>query len=134
MKYIFISLLIALYLPTFSQKSQIGITREQVINSMNVEPCKSSYNELWFCGLNGFMVNYGFDGGQVKSIMSMTEFNSKYLADIDVKNKIIEFTNQYGKPTMKDEKAFWFVGDELNSLFYGYSNGKHYSCFGISKR
>jgi hypothetical protein len=57
MKYIFISLLIALYFPTFSQKSQIGITSEQVINSMYVEPCKSSYNELWFCGQNGFMVN-----------------------------------------------------------------------------
>lgn len=79
------------------------------------------------------MVNYGFDGGIVKSIMSMTEFESKYLVDIDIKNKINEFTNQYGKPTINDEKAFWFVGNELNSLFYGYSNNKHYSCFGITK-
>ena len=118
----------------FGQIDKIGYTKAQVLNSIDTEPCKSSYNSIWYCGDNGGLVNYGFEYNKVKSVLYMTNFSSKYQAEEDVQKEINKYKSLYGKPTMKGNEAFFFQGDLLVMISYGYSNGKHYSCWRVSKR
>ena len=63
-KYLLLALLVAPFI-SFSQIDKIGYTKTQVINSTNGDPCKSSYNEIWYCGENGSLINYTFKNNLV---------------------------------------------------------------------
>lgn len=132
-KYLLIALLLTPFV-SFSQLDKIGYTKTQVMSSINVEPCKSSYNDIWYCGENGSLISYRFKNNIVNSVMYMWEFNSKYEADEDVKKEISKAKIEYGRPDMKGDQAFWITENFLIHIFYGYTNGKHYSCWGLSER
>jgi hypothetical protein len=132
-KYLLLALLVAPFI-SFSQIDKIGYTKTQVINSTNGDPCKSSYNEIWYCGENGSLINYTFKNNLVSSVLYMWEFNSKYEADQDVRNEIAKAKVDYGRPEMKGDQAFWFTGNYLIMISYGFTNGKHYSCWRVSER
>ena len=58
----------------------------------------------------------------------------KVIEDVKgVQKEINKYKSLYGKPTMKGNEAFFFRGDLLVMISYGYSNGKHYSCWQVSK-
>jgi hypothetical protein len=125
-----------LLLPSFGigQIDKIGYSKAQVLNSLSSEPCKSDYNSIWYCGNNGGLVNYGFEYNKVSSVLYMTNFSSKYQAEQDVQKEINRYKDIYGKPTMKGNEAYFFRGDLLVMISYGYTNGKHYSCWRVSKK
>ena len=129
-------LILLLFIPlvSFGQIDKIGYSKAQLINSVDAEPCKSDYNSIWYCGDNGGLVNYGFEYNKVNSVLYMTNFSSKYLAEQDVQKEINRYKGIYGKPTMKGNEAYFFIGDLLVMISYGYTNGKHYSCWRVSKR
>lgn len=118
----------------FSQIDKIGYTKTQILNSTDGDPCKITDNGIWYCGKNGSLINYTFRNNLVNSVMYMWEFNSKYEADLDVKNEIAKYKITYGRPEMKEDQAFWFSGNLLIHVFYGYTNGKHYCCWSVSER
>ena len=124
-----------LVLPFFalSQIDKIRYSKLQLINSMNNEPCKSSYDESWYCGENGSLINYKFKNNFVSSVLYMWEFNSKHEADQDVTKEIEKAKITYGRPEMKGNEVFWFKGSLLIHVTYGYTNGKHYSCWSVSE-
>ena len=134
MKKIFSLLILIIPLYSFSQIDKIGYSKTQVVNLMNGDPCKTSYNEIWYCGENGSLINYSFKNNIVSSVMYMWEFKSKYEADEDVKSEIAKARIEYGRPDMKGDQAFWFAGNLLIHITYGYTNGKHYSCWRVSER
>ncbi len=127
--------LLILFIPLFSlsQIDKIGYSKTQVANSMEGSPCKSSYNEISYCGENGSLINYSFKNSIVSSVMYMWEFKSKYEADQDVKSEVAKAKNEYGRPEMKGDQAFFFVENLLILISYGYTNGKHYSCWRVSE-
>lgn len=118
----------------FSQIDKIGYSRTQILNSTDGQPCKIADNGFWYCGKNGSLIHYTFRDNLVTSVLYMWEFNSKYEADIDVKTEIAKNKIAYGRPEMKEDQAFWFSGNLLIHIFYGYTNGKHYSCWSVSER
>ena len=118
----------------FSQIDKIGYSKAQIINSNNGDPCKTTYDGVWYCGINGSLINYTFKNNLVNSVMYMWEFNSKSEADLDVQKEIAKYKTSYGRPEMKGDQAFWFSGNLLIHIFYGYTNGKHYSCWSVSER
>jgi len=117
---------------SFGQIDKIGFSKSEILNSFNAAPCKSSYNEVWFCTENDSFINYTFTEDKVSSVLYMWEFNSKMEADSDVRKETTKYTKIYGKPTMKGDQAFWFVGDYLVMCSYGNTNGKHYSTWRVS--
>ncbi len=117
---------------SIGQIDKLGFTRSEIINSTDGDPCKSSYDAIWYCGENGSRINYGFEGNTVTSVLYMWEFPSKYEADADVRNEISKYTAEFGRPEMKNGQAFWFVGDNLIMISYGYTNGNHYSTWRVS--
>tara|TARA_B100001989_G_C24533157_1_gene462805 strand:+ start:100 stop:498 length:399 start_codon:yes stop_codon:yes gene_type:complete len=129
-------LILLLFIPlvSFGQIDKIGYSKAQLLNSVDAEPCKSDYNSIWYCGNNGGLVNYGFEYNKVSSVLYMTNFSSKYLAEQDVQKEINRYKGIYGKPTMKGNEAYFFLDDLLVMISYGYTNGKHYSCWRVSKR
>ena len=131
--YLLLALLVAPYI-TFSQIDKIGYSKTQVVNSINSAPCKNSYDEIWYCGENGSLINYTFKNNLVSSVIYMWEFKSKYEADQDVRNEIAKAKIHYGRPEMKGDQAFFFTGNYLIMITYGFSNGKHYSCWRVSER
>jgi hypothetical protein len=132
-KYLFIALLFSPFF-LYSQIDKIGYSKTQVVNSINTEPCKTTHDGIWYCDDNGNLINYTFKNNLVSSVMYMREFNSKYEAETDVKSEIAKTKNEYGRPEMKGDQAFWFTGNLLIHISYGYTNGKHYSCWRVSKR
>lgn len=132
-KYLLLALLLVPFV-SFSQIDKIGYSKAKVVNSMKGDPCKSNYNEIWYCGENGILIHYTFKNNFVSDIMYMWEFKSKYEADEDVKVRSQNAKIQYGRPEMKGEQSFWFTGNYLILISYGYSNGKHYSCWRVSER
>ena len=64
----------------------------------------------------------------------MWEFKTKYEADDDVKSEISKTSSELGRPIYKGDQAFWFSGNLLIMVTYGYSNGKHYSCWKVSEK
>ena len=134
MKKFILAALLLLPFVAFSQMDKIGYSKTQVINSTNGDPCKNTYNGIWYCGENGSLINYTFKNNLVSSVMYMWEFKSKYEADLDVKNEIKKYRNEYGKPEMKGNQAFWFLGNYIVQISYGYTNGKHYSCWRVSEK
>jgi hypothetical protein len=119
---------------SFGQLDKIGFSKIEVLNSFDKAPCKSSYNAVWYCSENGSLINYTFTSEKVSSVLYMWEFNSKIDADLDVRNETSKYTKIYGKPTMKGDQAFWFVGNYIVMCSYGYTNGKHYSTWQVSTR
>jgi hypothetical protein len=132
-KNLLLALLVAPFI-SFSQIDKIGYSKTQVFNSMNSVPCKNTYDAIWYCGENGSLINYTFKNNLVSSVMYMWEFKSKYEADEDVRNEIAKAKIEYGRPEMKGDQAFWFSGNFLIHISYGYTNGKHYSCWRASER
>lgn len=119
---------------SFGQMDKIGYSKNEVLNSFDVGPCKSSYNMVWYCTENNSFINYTFTNNKVSSVLYMWEFNSKIEADSDVRSETTKYSKIYGKPTMKGDQAFWFVGDYIVMCSYGYTNGKHYSTWQVSTR
>jgi hypothetical protein len=117
---------------SFGQLDKIGFSKIEVLNSFDKAPCKSSYNSVWYCSENGSLINYSFTSEKVSSVLYMWEFNSKMDADLNVRNETSKYTKIYGKPTMKGDQAFWFVGNYLVMCSYGNTNGKHYSTWRVS--
>jgi hypothetical protein len=117
----------------FSQVDKIGYSKTKLINSMQGQPCKSTINSIWYCGENGSYINYEFNDEIVSSVLYMWEFDDKNKADYDVINETEKNSRVYGKPSMKGDDAFWFVGDFLVSIKYGYTNGKHYSTWSAKR-
>ena len=132
MKKLILNILIILPITLFAQLDKIGFTKNELLNSMQNQPCKASQNEIWFCGNNGSLINYNFTNERVSSVMYMWEFNTIYSAENDVSEEIEKNSKIYGKPTIKDDGAFWFYKDYLIMVKYGLSNGKHYSCWRAS--
>lgn len=132
-KYLLLTLVIIPFV-SFSQIDKIGYSKTQVVNSMNGNPCKSDYNAIWYCGENGSLIMYEFKNNLVSSVLYMWEFKSKFEADVDVKIEIAKAKIEYGRPDMKGEKAFWFTDNLLILVSYGYTNGKHYSCWSVSEK
>jgi len=135
-KIIITCILSLLLLPSFglSQIDKIGYSKTQVLSSVSGEPCKTDQYSIWYCDENGGLVNYGFEYNKVNSVTYMTNFSSRYQAEQDVKKEINKYKDVYGKPTMKGNEAYFFRGDLLVMISYGYTNGKHYSCWRVSKR
>lgn len=134
MKIGLLPILILLTIKSFSQIDKIGYSKSEIINYDN-KPCKTEDNSIWYCGANGGLVNYGFNNNdKVTSVLYMYLFDTKYLAKLDVQSEIEKYTKIYGRPTMKGEDAFWFSGNLLIMISYGFSNGKHYSCWRVSER
>jgi len=118
----------------FSQIDKIGYSKEQVMHSINVQPCKISESGLWYCGNKGDLTFYSIKNNLVHSVLNMWEYPSKNDADIAVRKAIEEEKSRIGSPTMKEGNAYWFVGNYLVCISYGYTNGKHYSCWNVSER
>lgn len=133
MKTIIFLFLILSALISFSQTDIIGISKNQVINSINSEPCKTDYNSIWYCYNNGKLVNYQFMYEKVSAVTTMNEFESEYLARQNVMKEINNNKMTYGKPEMKGDEAYFFSGRNIIMIAYGYSNGKHYSCLRVSQ-
>ncbi len=129
-------LIILLFVPIlgFSQIDKIGYTKSQVLSSMNSTPCKTDENSMWFCVEDGSRINYSFKYNIVNKVFYMTAFNSKEEAEADVRSEISNATSTHGRPEMKEGHAYWFSGNLLISIFYGYTNGRHFSCHSISER
>ena len=119
---------------SFGQIDRIGYSKNEVLNSFDQAHCKSSYNAVWYCTENDSFINYTFTENKVSSVLYMWEFNSKMEADSDVRKETTKYTRIYGKPTMKGDQAFWFVGDYIVMCSYGNTNGKHYSTWQVSTR
>ena len=119
---------------SFGQIDKIGFSKIEILNSFDAGPCKSSYNAIWFCTENDGFINYTFTNNKVSSVLYMWAFNSKMEADSDVRNETSKYTRIYGKPTMKGDQAFWFVGNYIVMCSYGNPNGKHYSTWQVSTR
>lgn len=136
MKKLLTLLLLAFVLPfySFSQNHMIGYSKSQVLNETSAEPCKSTFNDIWYCIDNGNMINYSLKNNLVSSVLYMSKFNSLNEAYNDVKSEILRMESIYGRPTMKGEQAYWFSGDLLFMVAYGLSNGKHYSSLRVSER
>jgi hypothetical protein len=118
----------------FCQTDKLGLSKSDVIKSMQGNPCKSDYNQIWYCGDNGSLINYTFKNNLVSSVLYMWEFKSKYEAESDVKSEVTKTENIYGRPERKGVQSFWFTGDEIIMIAYGFTNGKHYSCWRVSER
>jgi hypothetical protein len=101
---------------------------------MDGEPCKSTYDEIWYCLENGNFINYSFKNNLVSSVLYMWEFKSKYEADKDVNSEIAKAKIEYGRPEMMGDKAFWFSGNLVIMVAYGYANGKHYCSWRVSEK
>jgi hypothetical protein len=128
--------LIAFLLMQFAALCQIekmGYSKSQVLNSTNEDPCKSNASEIWYCGTNGSLINYTFKNDVVSSVLLMWEFKTKYEADADVRKAISIAKNTYGRPEMKGDIAYWFKGNFLITISYGYANGKHYSSWQVKE-
>jgi hypothetical protein len=117
---------------SFGQIDKIGFSKIEILNSFDAEPCKTSLNSIWYCTESDGLINYTFTNNKVSSVLYMWAFNSKIEADSDVRKEISKYTRIYGKPTMKGDQAFWFVGDYLVMCSYGNTNGKHYSTWQVS--
>ena len=130
-KYIII-LFLCTPLFVLSQVGKIGFTKSQLINSFNVSPCKSDFNSIWYCIENGSRLNYSIENDIVRSELQMSIFPSKEEAEANVRLEVADAQRRYGKPIMKGDIAYWFIGNLLMSLSYGYSNGQHYSCKKVS--
>jgi hypothetical protein len=134
MKISLLTILLLLTIVSFAQIDKIGYTKSAIIN-YDSEPCKTDDNSIWYCGDNGGLVNYGFNSNNtVTSVLYMYLFDTKYLAELDVQSEIAKYSKIYGRPTMKGADAFWFSGNLLIMISYGFSNGKHYSCWRVSER
>jgi len=134
MKYAILILSFIIPLFVFSQVDKMGYYKSEVMNSMKVQPCKQdSDNSIWFCDNNGNFQHYTFENEKVITVFYMWEFETKALADINVKKEIEATSKIYGRPTMRGEDPAWFVGDFLIIIRYGPSNGKHYSTRSVSK-
>jgi hypothetical protein len=129
-------LIILLFIPIlgFSQIDKIGFTKSQVLSSMNSAPCKSDDNSMWFCVEDGSRINYSFKYNLVNKVFYMTAFSSQVEAEDNVKNEIAKAIRNYGRPEMKQGHAYWFSGNLLISIFYGNTNGGHFSCLSISNK
>ena len=133
MKYKIIILAILLFpMLSFCQIDKLGMSKKEVLSSMDKQPCKANISEIWYCMPNGNLINYGFKNEQVHSVLYMWEFKSKEDANQDVEKEVAKYKNEYGRPELKNGAAFWFSGKNLIQISYGYSNGKHYSCFRLS--
>lgn len=130
-KYIIILFVFAPFF-VFSQVGKIGYTKSELINSFNVSPCKSDFNSIWYCVENGSLLNYDIRNDVVVSELQMSIFPSKEEAEANVRLEIADAQRRYGKPIMKGDQAYWFIGNLLMSLSYGYTNGQHYSCKKVS--
>ncbi len=130
-KYIII-LFLCTPLFVLSQAGKIGFTKSQLINSFNVSPCKSDFNSIWYCIENGSRLNYSIENDIVRSELQMSIFPTKEEAEANVRLEVADAQRRYGKPIMKGDIAYWFIGKLLMSLSYGYSNGQHYSCKKVS--
>jgi hypothetical protein len=133
MKTIFFIVAILYTLNCYSQTDIIGISKNQLLNTIKSNPCKTDYNSVWYCYDNGKMVNYQFMYEKVSIVTTMNEFESEYLARQNVLKEINNYKLTYGKPEMKGDEAYFFSGRNLIMLAYGYSNGKHYSCMRVSQ-
>lgn len=132
MKLLSLIIFLSFSILSFGQIDRIGYSKSEILNSFDKAPCKSSYNEVWYCTENDSFINYTFTENKVSSVLYMWEFNSKMEADSDVRKETIKYTRIYGKPTMKGDQAFWFVGDYIVMCSYGNTNGKHYSTWRVS--
>ena len=133
MKNIIFAVAILFPLISLSQTDKIGISKTQIINSINSKPCKTDYNSVWYCLDNGMLVNYEFMYEKVSAVLTMYEFESEYQARQNVATEINKYKMSYGKPEMNGDKAFFFSGNYLFMISYGYTNGKHYSCLRVSQ-
>jgi hypothetical protein len=118
MKKFIILLLCTIPFYSFSQVDKIGYSKSQLLNSMSAEPCKSTYNDIWYCVENGSMIVYDLKNDFVSSVMYMDEYSSKAEANIYVNNEINKAKQKYGRPTMKGDEAYWFSGD-FRHCWYG---------------
>jgi hypothetical protein len=134
MKLLILLLIFFSPLYSFSQIDKIGYSKEQILDSMNSDPCKTSYNQIWYCSENGTLISYSFENNIVRRVLHMWEFKSKYEADEDVRKKVAKMKEINGKPVMKEDQAYWFADDLIVGILYGFTNGKHYSCWSVSKK
>lgn len=134
MKKILLIAFLLLPILSFSQIDKIGYSKSKLISSMDGNPCKTDYDGIWYCTDNGTLIKYTFSNDQVSKVFYMWEFSSKYEADADIRSEISKARSQFGAAVTKDDKTFWFVGDLLVMIAYGYTNGKHYSTWSVVKR
>lgn len=125
-------ILLIFTITSFSQINKIGYHKNTIFDFENKTPCKTSDNNVWFCQSNGAMVCYTFEADQVVKVFYMWEFKALDEAQQDVEINISNYNRQFGRATMKDGRAFWFVDNYIYSASYGFTGGKHYSCLSIS--